>query len=205
MNVQEIISLSISTIALIISIVSIAYQYQIRVNLKYRINEVSFFSLEPQAGEMKTAALGVSISLYNLGNRPVAIESISMSIDEGDFAVLSKNPPRTCNLIGTLLVPISRASYSQLSVEPFVVSKEDIATRELIFDMFHFNKSKSLALSGLACLHIKGSDANGNLSAVSVPVALVAVSIDRPKDKIQVDFNTKPYQAVANLPRLLGE
>lgn len=47
MSVQQIITLAISTVALVVSLISIILQYQIRVDLKYRVTEVSLYALSP--------------------------------------------------------------------------------------------------------------------------------------------------------------
>lgn len=126
-----------------------------------------------------------------------------MDVIPGDVDVLMKDPPRKCEGTKTYLVPISKSTYGQLSVEPFVIAKENVEVRELVFDLFHFTKEDKLFQSGLACFNIHASDAKGNTTSVSVPIAIFSVLIDRTSDKAIINFQIKPYENVYNLAPLL--
>ena len=203
MTATEIITISISIIAFVVSIVSIALQYSVRDDLRFKVTDVRFVSLEPIGANPRTAAIAFSFSVYNLGNRPVALEHLSLGVITGNYADLEKSPPTSCEgSIGQILVPISRSTYDQLGVPHSVIQKEGIFSDELVFDLFYFERvTENSAVEGLLCLSARFSNSKGKVKKVLLPVGIVGVSRQLP-DTLHINFSTEGFQQLENLNKV---
>src|SRR5262245_39090670 len=101
---MQIVSISISIIALITSILSIALQYSVRDDLKFKITEPGLVSLEPAGENPRTAVIAFDLIVYNLGNRAVALEQLSVGLVKGTYEDYEKDPPTSCEGPSGILV-----------------------------------------------------------------------------------------------------
>ncbi|HZL70101.1 MAG TPA: hypothetical protein VFC29_22535 [Candidatus Limnocylindrales bacterium] len=204
MDTEQTVTAVLSVVAIVISVVSIVLQYRVVVDLKCRLNTVLFDSPPPQGAQPRSGFISVRLSFFNLGNRPASVESISMFVVGGDYDALQKNPPRSCDGDKRFLVPISKASHSKLSIDPFVVDQQGIAALEFVFDMFFFQAANpDVAFAGAVCLAIECSDANGRSASVAMPVALVDVAMHRPNDELNLRFDVTTCKKEGTLFPLL--
>ncbi|MBO4224720.1 hypothetical protein [Bradyrhizobium neotropicale] len=200
MRATEVISISISVIALVLSILSVALQYSVRDDLKFKITEPSFVSLKPASPNPRTAAITFNLIVYNLGNRSAALEQLSLGLDAGKYEEYEKSPPTSCKQRpDRILVPITRSDYTQLGIASIVISKETIFTDQFVFDLFFYEREElKLEAEGLLCLAVGFSNSRGENKQVSAPVGIIKVDLERP-DQMNINFSTDQFKGLQTL------
>ncbi|MGA4606691.1 hypothetical protein [Pseudoalteromonas maricaloris] len=196
MTATEIITVIVSTSALIVSILAIALQYSGRDDLKVKVADVSFVSLDAKNGEPRTGAIALKFVAYNMGNRNVAIENIALKLVNENYEELEKSKGLVCGFDqDTYIPPISKQTYGQLTIPPQVVTKESIYVEELVFDLFFFEKDKSkVHTEGMLCVNAVFSNSKAESINFSKPVGIVSMSLDRDKDNFEIKFNTDMFK-----------
>jgi hypothetical protein len=195
MTSNEIITIVISTIALIVSILAISLQYSVREDVRVKATEVELVSLAPTEIQPRTASVVFNLTVYNLGNRPVALERVALTFHTQDFDALQMQTNAECNSTNkSYLVPISRTTHSQLAVTPALISADGLYSEEFVFDLFHFQSQKdNVKAEGFVCIELTLSTAKGTERKLREPIAILDVEIARP-DTISIKFETDKFQ-----------
>lgn len=186
MTSTEIVTICISTIALIASIVAIALQYGHRDNIQFKITKTELVSPQPKTERDRSFAVVLNLSVFNMGNGPIALDTLSLSLDgkinaSSDEAESQKPSSRHGNSI--LIPPISPEAYDELAFRPVVVSPSDIHTKEVVFNLFHYEGGqKYITAKGDLKLHGIFYNAKGNHVDVTVPVAEIDIRVIRGKE-----------------------
>lgn len=193
MTPNEIITIAISTVALVVSIVAIALQYSVREDVRIKATQVQLVSLDRTETRPLTASVAFNLTVYNLGNKPVALERVALALNAQDFDV-AKQGSAECTSVQAYLVPISRATHSQLAVSPVLISADGLYSEEFVFDLFYFDaKSENVGAKGLVCLELTLSTAKGTERTLREPIAALDVSIARP-DALTMKFESKQFR-----------
>jgi hypothetical protein len=108
---KDVLSLSIATVALVASLVSIVLQYTITIDARFKLISANFVSLASPDNSKRQTAVALTLALYNLGNRPFALDSLALFVNAGSFKTLLGSPPTHCDGGGQFLSPISRATF----------------------------------------------------------------------------------------------
>ena len=195
MSATEIVSLFISVTALILSMLSLMLLYSVRDDLKFKITEPQFVSLEPINENPRTVAISFNAVIYNLGNRSAALEHLSLGLIKGSYS------PTACEAsFDSLVVPIAKSTYAQLTVQSVIIQKESIYSEEFVFDLFFFNRKADIVeAEGLLCLKAGFSNSRGEEKSISVPIAIIKIRLERSDQNINVNMNTDPFKHLRNL------
>jgi len=190
MSFNEIVTLAISIIALVVSISALSLQYSVRNDLKFRISNISLNSLQPSGGAPRTFTITLNLSIFNLGNRSISMQLASLRVLDGKFDDLKSRPPSTCEEGGQYITPIERANYNQMFIPATVVGAQEVFSEELVFDLFyHQQDAKAVSIEGVACLSLEFTDSSGSVTSHSLPIAILKVDLMRP-DKMLIDFDS---------------
>jgi hypothetical protein len=179
MTPTEIITICISTIALVVSFVAIVLQYRHRDNVQFKITKTELVSLQPKNEQDRSFAVVLNLSVFNMGNGPVAIDTLSLSLDgkiqaaSDEGATLKPSNRRGDNI---LIPPLSPEAYSELAFRPVVVSPSAIHTKELVFNLFYYEEGKKyITAKGELKLHGIFYNAKGSHIEVNVPIAEINI------------------------------
>lgn len=178
MEAKDVLSLCIATVALIVSLVSIVLQYTVTVDAQFKVTSASFVSLHSQDAKKRQSAAVLNLALYNIGNRPFALDSLELYVEDGNFQSLISSPPNECHGKGKFLQPISKATFSRISVPPDVIPKESIHSSEYVFSLFGADEDKLPAkIEGILCLRVVASDFRGRTAIWDKPIGVMSVEI----------------------------
>lgn len=178
---KDIITLTISSIALLISVVTFGYQYVTRNNLKFTAANVYAIVKDTTKPYTKgSAMLKISILFYNGGNRQVAINEVSLELYDGDPATLAQSKPSTC--VGNpthLLQQVSTDTGNEIVFAPFILSPESISHKEYDFDLTYFEKETTeFSRNGLVCMGITASDVKGATTKITKPIYVLGINMN---------------------------
>ncbi len=142
MTPTEIITACISTFALVASIVAIAMQYGHRDNVQFKVTKTELVSHQPENELDRSFAIVLNISIFNMGNAPIVLDTLSLSLDGKIKASSDEDdvqPPSKRVGEVVLIPPMSPEAYNKLSFSPAVVAPGAIHSKEVVFNLFHFD------------------------------------------------------------------
>jgi hypothetical protein len=149
MTLNEKITLGISATSLIISLITAAFQFLIRDDLRYTVSEVWISSDMPPEGEKRTVVLSFNLTIFNLGNRSATLLSMSTFVAKANYDNMPKedikiNPKNEDINIIRYMTPIEQFNRTRNSVKTIVIPKEDLISTEQAFDFFYYSKSSDI-------------------------------------------------------------
>lgn len=194
MKSTELVTVGISIIALVVSIMAVTLQYVHKDNTQFKITKTELVSHQPQKERDRSFAIVLNISVFNMGNRPVALDSLTLSLDgeinaDSDYVDVEESSNRVGE--GLLIPPMTSVTYNKLEFHPVVIKAGDIYSKEVVFNLFHYEIGRKY-ITARGELKLTGIfyNAKGSNIEVTVPVAQVDIMAVRNEDSsAKIDFD----------------
>jgi hypothetical protein len=193
MTLNERITLGVSSISLVVSLITAAFQHLVRDDLKYTVSQIKLSSYD-FSETLTTVRLSFNLTIFNLGNRSASLLSMEAVTTKGEYSDKSKknviiNPKRIGEVIDIRrqLEPMERVAEridisSRIgglsdAIKPIVISKEDLESTEQTFHFFFGKDTRLERVEESVYLDMVFANSRGNSVRVLQPITTVDLQI----------------------------
>ena len=175
-------SLFVSILALIFSGLAFMYQYSDSIVTNVSATGIAFQgkfmqSVDDQKRVVSVSSTeisgGLSITVFNSGNREVSLNEVSLYLQPGDFQTLmSVTPTPPC-----IYAPGSRILYDLKGAALFsdakVIEAHHILSLPMNFPIFSPPNATGVVEQGIICLKLQAFDYSGHRKEIQYPIGLI--------------------------------